>query len=373
MPVLFDSSAQGTTLVAGGSASGSKTGTHRVSTFARDRMVAYVWVLWTGAVDVSGATFSATFGGSAMTLMGSRTWDSMRAKFMCFKLEDAPRGSQTWEVAFTSMPTELITRNLHVIVETYSGVESVGDAVTAGGTNTTVNRVTASSVKAAHRVASGHAIGEWGALSAYTLTKRQATMMLGGGAMVVGDAPGAASVVSTATNNLTTPNWGAIAVPMTPSVVEITASQRFSLTQRADLAGLRFADPFHLREFFVKLPADEDNSIIASDTVVRSPSGILMPVWPKDVDDVLEYTIHWDALLADDDWITTTEHTASGSLRVFSEYPTLARPPVPGAGNMTQVWLSGSTNTVTHPVRVRFTTHRGRRHDFTFYIAGVQN
>ena len=52
---------------------------------------------------------------------------------MCFKLEDAPRGSQTWEVAFTSMPTELITRNLHVIVETYSGVESVGDAVTAAG------------------------------------------------------------------------------------------------------------------------------------------------------------------------------------------------------------------------------------------------
>ena len=373
MPVLFDSTAQGTTLVLGGSASGSKTITHRVSTFARDRVVAYVWVLWTGAVDVSGATFSATFGGESMTLIGSRTWDSTRAKFMCFKLEDAPRGSQAVVVSFASMPTELITRNLHVISETYSGVEAVADAVTAGGSNTTVNTVTTASVKPAHRVASGHAIGEWGALSAYTLTKRQATMMFGGGAMVVGDTPGAASVVSTATNNLTTPNWGAIAVAMTPSVVEITASQQFSLTQRADLAGLRFADPFHLREFWVKLPADEDNSLVASDTVVRSPSGVLMPVWVKDVDDVLEYTIHWDALLADDDWITTVEHTASGSLRVFSEYPTAARPPEPGAGNMTQVWLSGSTNTVTHPVRVRFTTERGRRHDFTFYIAGVQN
>ena len=85
-----------------------------------------------------------------------------------------------------------------------------------------------------------------------------------------------------------------------------------SLTQRADLAGLRFADPFHLREFWVKLPADEDNSIVASDTVVRSPSGILMPVWVKDVDDVLEYTIHWDALLADDDWITTPSTRPAG-------------------------------------------------------------
>ena len=112
MPVLFDSTAQGTTLVLGGSASGSKTITHRVSTFARDRVVAYVWVLWTGAVDVSGATFSATFGGESMTLIGSRTWDSTRAKFMCFKLEDAPRGSQAVVVSFASMPTELITRNL---------------------------------------------------------------------------------------------------------------------------------------------------------------------------------------------------------------------------------------------------------------------
>ena len=77
-------------------------------------------------------------------------------------------------------------------------------------------------------------------------------------------------------------------------------------------------------------------------------------------------TIHWDALLADDDWITTTEHTASGSLRVFSEYPA-AKAARSRRGSMTQVWLSGSTNTVTHPVRVRFTTHRGRRHDFVLH------
>lgn len=363
MPVLLDSTASGTALILGGSASGSKTLTHQVSPFARDTVVAYVWAVWTGAVDVTGATFSATFGGEAMDEVASLTWDSDRGTLMLFKLEDAPRGTQPAVLSFSSMPTELVTRNLMVISETYSGVDTVGDPVTAGGTNTTVNTVTAASVKAAHRVISGHAIGEWGALSGYTLTKRQSLMMFGGGSIVVGDAPGAASVVSTATNNLTTPNWGAIALAMTPSVVEITASVRGSMAMRADLAALRTAAPYAGREFWVQ-PAGEVTGVVASDGVVRSASGILMPVWVKDVDDVLDYTIHWDALMADDDEITAVEHTVSGSLRKFSES---------FDGNMTQVWLSGSTNTVTHPIRVRVTTEKGRRFDYTFYLAGAQN
>ena len=114
-----------------------------------------------------------------MTLMGSRTWDSTRAKFM-LQARRCARGSQTWAVAFTSIPTELITRNLHVVVETYSGVDTVGDAVTAGGTihdrqsgdGILGEARTPGRVRARDR--------RMGARCRRTLTKRQATMMLGG-------------------------------------------------------------------------------------------------------------------------------------------------------------------------------------------------
>ena len=49
MPVLFDSTTQATQLIAGGSASGSKTGTHRCR---RSRAIAW-WPTW-GAVDRRG-------------------------------------------------------------------------------------------------------------------------------------------------------------------------------------------------------------------------------------------------------------------------------------------------------------------------------
>ena len=378
MPVLFDSSAQGTLLVAGPATSGSKTLTHNVSTLARDRVIAFVAVLWTGEVSTSGATFGVTFGGVSMTQIGSVSWDSNKGTLRLFKLEDVARGSKSVVASFSGMGTELITRNFMVASVTYSGVDEVGSVEDEGGSSTANNSVVVGSVKPAHRVLSVHGVGKLKALSAYNQSKRQALSMFGGGALIVGDAPGAETVTCTATNSPSTTLWGALGVAMTPSVVEIAASLPLSFLMKASATMFRVANPHYDREYTV-LPAGQLSPEVITANGNFNRSGVWLPTWPKDTNDILEYTLRWDNFLADDDQIVSVQHTTSGSLRVFSEFPRHVNDEADDEATAilgratTQVWLSGGTANVTHPVRVRFATLRGRQHDFTFWISGVEN
>ena len=362
MPVLFDSSVQGTALIGGGSATGSKTLTHNVSHLSRDTVVAFVGVFFTSAgVNTTFATFAATFGGQAMTLVDSLTWDTYKGCMHVFKLEDAPRGEQDVVASFTGMPTEVPSRNFMVVSLTYSGVDEVTNLVDDGASSATANAVTVSSVKPAHRVVSFHGVGRTKKFTGYNQTRRHQVEMLGAGSLLVGDAPGDETVTCTATQPSTN-QWGAIGVALTPSVVEITAALRIPHVMAASVRTFRESTPHPDREYTVPAP-DSDSNLIAGN-FIRNPSGVLMPVWLKDTNDTLEYTLHWDHYIADDDEIISVQHITSGSLRAFSES---------FDGAMTQVWLNGATANITHPVRVRFTTLKGRQHDFTFYIAGVEN
>lgn len=363
MPVLFDSSVQGTTLIGGGSATGSKTLTHNVSELSRDTVVALVGVFFTSAgVNSTFATFAATFGGQSMTLVDSFTWDTYKGCLHVFKLEDAPRGEQSVVASFTGMPTEVPARNFMVVSLTYSGVDEVTNLVDEGATSATANTVAVSSVKPAHRVVSFHGVGRTKKFTGYNQTKRHQVEMLGAGSLLVGDAPGDETVTCTATQPSTN-HWGAIGVALTPSVVEIAAALRIPHVMAASVRTFREAAPHPDREWTVQPPGSAPPNLVAGN-FTRTPSGVLMPIWVKDTNDILEYTLHWDHYLADDDEILSVQHITSGSLRVFSET---------ASGSTTQVWLSGATANITHPVRVRFTTLKGRQHDFTFYIAGVEN
>lgn len=363
MPVLFDSSAQGAALIAGGAATGSKTLTHNVSPAGRDTVVALVAVIFTSTINTTFATFSATFGGQAMTEVGSgKTWDTLAGCLHLFKLEDAPRGSQSVVASFIGAPTELATRNFMVVSLTYSGVDAVTALTDAGSSSTTSNTVSVASVRPAHRVASFHGVGKSKKFSGYNQTKRNEVQMLGGGSLLAGDAPGDATVTCTATQPSTN-EWGAIGVALTPSVVEIAAALRIPHTVTAAMRTFREAIPHPDREWTVPPPEQGPVTMIAGN-FARTPAGVLMPIWVKDTNDILEYTLHWDHYLADDDEITSVRHITSGSLRVFSET---------GSGSTTQVWLNGGTANITHPVVVRFGTKKGRQHDFTFYVAGIEN
>ena len=368
MPVLFDSSATGTSLVGNLTTSGTKTLTHNVSTRARDTVVGYVALLWTGEADTSSAVFSATWDGDAMTLVDEVRWNSDKEYLGLYKLEDAPKGSSSVVGSFASMPTELIlTRNFQVISLSYSGVDTVSDPESDSGDSGTSNTVTIASVRAAHRVLSVHGVGQLNYFTAYNKTKRATTSMFGGGQIWTGDAAGAASVTCTATINSSTTDQGVIAVTMTPSVVELTAGITVTNTMRASLAKLRFTEVTSPdRDYIVPAINSADPLALAGDFVV-SADGVAMPVWVKDPDDTLEYTLRWHLHLADDDEIVHVEHLVSSPLRMESEAID------PDGNPVTQVWLSGGTPNATLPVRVRFTTLKGRRHDRTFYITGSNN
>ena len=362
MPVLFDSSAKGSLLVGGATATNDVTFNHNVSTLAKDMVVAFVAVLWTGEADTTGATFAVTFGGETMTEIGDETWDSDKATLRLFSLEDAPRGSQEVVATFATMPTELITRNFMVESVTYSGVDTIGTAVSDGADAGTANTVEVTSVLPAHRVLAAHGVGKLRGFtsSGYNQTKRNSVTMFGGGALLVGDAPGADTVTSTATHNASTDEWGAIGVTMTPAIVELTASMTVHLSTRAALGVYRTSSAHPDRTYTIPAVGSADPNLLAGNFIVSS-DGVAMPVFVKDTDDTLEYTLHWINHLVDDDEIVFVEHLPSGTLTVFSES---------FDGDTTQVWLSGGTATVTHPVRIRAVTKKGRQHDRTFYIAG---
>ena len=363
MPVLADSTAKGTKLISSASTSGNITVTHRVSPIARDRVFAYAALLWTGEADTTGATFAVTFGGQAMSAKGVRRWDANKGYLALFELEDAPRGPQEVVASFSSMPTEFLsTRNFMLITQTYSGVQASGAPVevSAGGSSAT-NTVVVPSERAAHRVLAVHGVGKLRGFtsSGYNQTKRQAAIMLGAGSLLVGDAAGAASVTSTATHSASTSQWAAIGLTLSPSVVEISASSSVSVKLKAAVAIFRVVEPHPDRLWVIPTVGEVDKSVLAGN-FTYSADGVQMPVWPKDPQSKLDYTVDWSKHLADDDEIVDAQFITNGALQMFSPSHNESQ---------AQVWLAGGVVGVSYPVVCRITTKRGRQHDRTFRIA----
>lgn len=80
---------------------------------------------------------------------------------------------------------------------------------------------------------------------------------------------------------------------------------------------------------------------------------------PKDPDAVLDYTLDWDAWLADTDTIASAVFTVASGLTKDSEEFT---------DDTSTVWLSGGTAGESYKVSCRITTVAGRREDRSFYV-----
>lgn len=362
MPVWFDSTAKGTLLVGPGDTADDITVSHNVSPIARDRVFAYVAVVWNGNADTSTATFSATFGGVAMTEVGAVTWDTNKGCVRLFELEDAPRGAQSVVASFSGMPTEFLTsRRFMVVSLTYSGVEESGTPVDEGGVSGTASTVAVDSDRAAHRVLSVHGVGNPRQFTktGYNQTKRQQVAMLAGGSLLVGDAAGDTLVTLTATHTAATANWGAIGVAMTPSIVEISSSRLAgAASMRCAVAIFRVVEPHPDRLWVIPALDEVDTTVLGS--FQYSADGIRMPIWPKDAQSKLDYTLDWSKHLADDDKIIDARFVSGGALQMFS--PTYN-------DSQAQCWLAGGVTGVSYPVTCSVTTQRGRQHDRTFRIA----
>jgi hypothetical protein len=390
MPVLFDSASSSGGHISNGATSGTTSSTHNVSP-AATHLVALACVLWTGGVDTTSATFGVTFGGTAMTALGAsaKRWSSNQHYFQWFILDGSlaggatvPTGSRTVTASFSSMPTESNGRAFMMVCATYSNVASVGTPVAVTPTTTTSNSVTVPSVLAAHRVVTTHAAGNGVSFTpgSYNKTIRGQVAIPGalfdvsffptGGTLIIGDAPGAASVTATATQN-SSALWAAAGVSLAPTTVVGGSALTTGIVPAAGGGTYRTATPVSDRYWTIPGIGEDDPNQIAGNFVLSS-DGVHMPVWVKDPNDVEDYAIDWSNIIAEDDHIISAKFTpTSSALQVFStnigDSALSARVNV-----VTSCWFIGGVASVNYGVVCHVTTTEGRQHDRTFRIVGGQ-
>lgn len=258
MPVLFDSSASKAVVLTQASTSGSATVTHNVNSQATNT-VAVVGIMLLSGVTLTGATFGVTFGGQAMTVIGTpQYWDTNKSVLTWFSLASPPAGADSVVVSVASIPTGTSQKELLVVSGTWANVASIGTPVDASITSTVSNAVTVPSVAPAHSVVTLHGVGHNRYISAYDKVKRAGIRALlnyffPDGELILGEAPGAASVVATATNDTATALWGAKGIPLTPVVVDASATLTVAVaTVKASGGIYRTALPAPERTWVIK-------------------------------------------------------------------------------------------------------------------------
>lgn len=359
------------------STSGSKQCTVNVSSGAnRYGIAAFGFV---GDTDISTAgTFTATWGGVAMTpLSATPQWFDAHSGHYHSMLRGfiiANPSSGNVVASYTGVEGGLITKNLFLAAAAFSSVTALdlgsitSAVVTAVGSGSvSTSGVTVPSGVPADRVISAHLVGKFRSVKSVTGVKLAAPILAGGGQLAVAESRGAASVVATATHSAATASWAAFGLNLDALPIETLGFAESSLTIPAGSFGAdlyRIATPHPDRDYLVPKAGSGDPTLIAGSASTRSANGVDMPIWTKDPDDTLDYTLRWNNHLAPDDEIIAVEHTAQGSVRVISEA---------FEGDMTQMWVRGGTRGATLPVRIRFWTRRGRQHDFTAFIAGENN
>lgn len=245
-------------------------------------------------------------------------------------------------------------------------LENITDAVVTavGSTSVSTSGVTVASGVPADRVLSAHLIGKYRGFTNFSGTRLAAPILPAAGQLLVGESRGAASVNATATHNASSANWAAFGLNLDALPVDALGFSS-SITVPPDAGSFgadlyRWAIP-HPDRYWMVPPANSSDPTVIVGATTRASNGVDMPVWVKDPDNVLEYTLAWNHHLAPDDEIVRVEHRADG-LQIISELPNPDNPVE------TQFWTKGGTPGVTHPVRVRWWTKRGRQHDFTAFL-----
>lgn len=361
--------------VPGLSASGSLTVDFNVASSAVDK-VGVVVIGWVGDTDVSGSTFTPTWNGDAMTaLCSALLTDSNKSMLRGWIIDDPDGGATSVVASYSSIPTGLLHKNLYVAAFVLANVEGdaasiIDSVVTAtAASSVTSAGVTVASGVPADRVYSAHLVGKLRSVDGFTGTRVAAPHLSAGGQLVVGESRGDTTVTPTATFNASTDKWAAFgfnvdAMPLDGLGFSDTLTIPSGSSFGADL--YRYAAP-HPDRYVLVPPLGSADPLKVAGATIANANGVEMPVWTKDPDDTLDYTFSWNNHLAPDDEVIKVEHLTTGSLRLISEAIN------PDDKAMTQFWVKGATRGVTHPVRIRLWTKRGRQNDFTAYIAGEQN
>lgn len=139
---------------------------------------------------------------------GTNAW-----QLVLFGLISPPTGSQTITVTCSAGTNDVAVNSV-----SYFDVSSFGTVVGTSGTGTSPSHTVTSAANKRIFQMFGNSGTTAGAFSAYNQTSRynKAAVSSVNGPTLIGDAPGAASVVFSATTASTPNGWGSIAVPMNP-------------------------------------------------------------------------------------------------------------------------------------------------------------
>lgn len=328
-----------------------------------------------GDSDIDGATLGATWDGEAMVSLFDPLYFDTDNSILRAWIIEAPTSGEVL-ATYADVPFGLITKNVFLAAAVFSSVSPLdldtieSAVVTAVGSGSVGSSgVTVPSGVPADRVISGHLIGKFRAFSGFSGTRIAAPILAGGGQLLLGESRGAASTVVTATHNASSANWAAWGLNFDALPIEgLGFSSSITIPAASFGAGLyRFATPHPDRYYEVPAMHTSDPNVIANGVTLRNANGVDMPVWVKDPDSVLDYTLRWHNHMAPDDEIVRVEHVPFGSLQIISEAID------PDNAHMTQFWTKGGTPGINHEVLVRLWTRKGRQDDFTCFIQCENN
>ncbi|MDZ7886545.1 MAG: hypothetical protein U5N53_28235 [Mycobacterium sp.] len=344
-PIAFNSKS-----VRASGASGSLTVPIVIPAGAQD-VVAIGGMYWLGEPDISAATFTASIGGDAMEEMDAQLWDNTDRLAM-YGLSDPDAGVQDFVINYSGIAGGAL-RCLGAVVGIYSGVGGIDVPVPATVTSSVSNSVEVPSIGEAFRAVFLH--GSRKKFSNYDQVKRAHLKMSdsegalwwwdsAAGELIIGDAPGDATVTSTATQAVTD-NWDAIGVNLAPAPVTF------------DIGTVKVGDP----QVSVALSVYRVQEIDQARTWKITRKGGRPPSdWQRDPQSVYDYTWDWsDILTGDDDIVNARFVSSSPGLELLSWNHTTTT---------ATVWVRGPA---TADVTCHMVTDGGREDERTATIKAV--
>lgn len=352
MPVLIDSAASDYVTVADADASKLLSVPSNVNPLVDDHAVVAA-LLYSGTGDISAAALTAQFGGLDMAVLKTVLFNSNNNMLRVFTLLNPPEGPQSLAGSLASNPGAAGVGTLLGSVITLSGVDSFAsaDAVAATPTNTLNSSVTVASIAAAHRVVTVHAMRSINNLNYFTgYNKTQRTQVRrtvnAAASLLIGDAPGDASVTCTATMKVSSSLWSAVGVAVLPSVVVGNAELIVPQAVIEVAGGIVRDQP----------PSPERTWILEAKETQRSKR------WKLNTDEQLDFTVDWSNKLVDGDYVVAATFAPAAGLSELSKN---------FDATTSTIWLTGPAVGQDYSVPCRVTTHAGRLMDATFRITGT--
>ena len=210
IPIAYDATGAGVTH--GGT--GTTTVSHTLGTSANAVVVAVS--IFSG---VASPTVTAQIGTSSIPLLG--TTPNFIATYyeyiFLFGLINPPTGAQTITLTISGGSVDALAANS----VSYSNVAAFGSVSTTSGSGSSASHTISSAPgQLVVQAFSTESSGGGSSFSAYSQTQRSNLVSVSGVSepLIIGDSPGAASVMFSATSpGATTYNWGSIAVPLIPA------------------------------------------------------------------------------------------------------------------------------------------------------------